>query len=255
MGGGDDFSLTQNRLSVTSQATQNFLPKTPTEKTPRSPAFQLSPSPKIPLSDRKKKKRPSLLQQVHQRRIFQREIDSYVSSSSPESPSTPTKQSESDKEVDSAAALRANLAALFASTGGSSPGSGSSADDEGEGESTEKMEKTMAFFHDSEEPTMCADRTIALEKTMAMDETVNLGGQQKNFDKTVFMEQTVIGSPGSPMAMGDYEEGSTEMFTQMEAKAAQMEEEEQKSLALEKSLAKPVVITPNANKSLQNILE
>jgi len=220
LGGNEDFSINQNRLSM---ATQNLIPKTPEVQRPASPSFVLTPSPKK--SDRPKKaKRPSLLQQVQQRRIFQREID-LMSQNAQDELSTPEKNQ--SEEVNSAEKMRANILSLFIS----SPGSGSSADDEAE--STEKLgcgDRTMAFA-ESEEPsneTIISDKTMAFEKTMAMDETVNLG-RNRDFDKTVFMEQTVVGDPDS-----------------------NCEDEANTSQAV---LAKPIVVTPKTSRTLQNILD
>lgn len=226
-----------------SMATQNLIPKTPevapVASTSSAQSLGFTPSPKS--SERpKKKKRPSLLQQVQKRRIFQREIDSLSQESDKTSvPSTPEKI----QEVDSAAAIRKNILSLFAS----SPGSGSSADDEAE--STEKVgmsDVTMAFVANEQasNETILSDKTMAFEKTMAMDETVNVG-RQKDFDKTVFMEQTVMGDPETP----DSQE-STEAFMRAEKEASRLYEEENRT-----ALAKPVVVTANANRTLQNILE
>ena len=143
-------------------------------------------------------------------------------------PSTPEK----NKDVNLAEEMRANILSLFIS----SPGSGSSADDEAE--ATAKLgscDRTMAFA-ESDEPsneTICGDKTMAFEKTMAMDETVNLGARNRDFDKTVFMEQTVVGDPDSNSNCED----EANMITSQEA------------------LAKPIVASPKTSRTLQNILE
>ena len=208
-------------------ATQNFIPKTPEVQPPASPSLSFTPSPKK--SDRPKKaKRPSLLQQVQQRRIFQREIDQMSQKARDSPPSTPEKKS--SENVNSAEEMRAEILSLFVS----SPGSGSSADDEAE--STEKLpscDRTMAFA-ESDEPsneTIASDKTIAFEKTMAMDETVNLGMRNRDFDKTVFMEQTVIGDTDSNC------------------------DDEANTSTRQEALAKPIAVTPKTSRTLQDILE
>jgi len=210
-------------------ATQNFIPKTPEVQPvqPASPSLRFSPSPK---SDRRKKaKRPSLLQQVQQRRIFQREIDQMSQKAADSSAqSTPEK----NKEVNSAEEMRANILSLFIS----SPGSGSSADDEAEATTKlESCDRTMAFAESDElsNQTISGDKTMAFEKTMAMDETVNLGARNRDFDKTVFMEQTVVGDPDSNSNCEDEANTSTS----------------------KEALAKPIVVTPKTSRTLQNILE
>ena len=206
-------------------ATQNFIPKTPEVQQPASPSLSFTPSPKK--SDRPKKaKRPSLLQQVQQRRIFQREIDQMSQKARDSPPSTPEKKS--SENLNSAEEMRAEILSLFVS----SPGSGSNADDE----STEKLpscDRTMAFA-ESDEPsneTIVSDKTIAFEKTMAMDETVNLGMRNRDFDKTVSMEQTVIGDPDSNC------------------------DDEANTSTRQGALAKPIVVTPKTSRTLQDILE
>jgi hypothetical protein len=207
-----------------SMATQSFIPKTPEVQPvqPASPSLKFSPSPKT--SDRRKKaKRPSLLQQVQQRRIFQREIDQMSQKAADSSaPSTPEKS----KEVNSAEEMRANILSLFVS----SPGSGSSADDEAEATAKlESCDRNMAFAESNE----LSNQTISGDKTMAMDETVNLGARNRDFDKTVLMEQTVVGDPDSNSNCDDEANTSTS----------------------QEALAKPIVVTPKTSRTLQNILE